>query len=1168
MPPPPADEGVGRRPARAACARTCDLRRARRARQLEDVLDMLAGRYPSTSSPSCGRGSCGTALDGHGPRPQRRPRAWPSPTPARSPTAGCSAFLPDGRARRRARRGDGLRGARRADLPARRLHVAHRGDHPRPGARHAGAGRARRGAVLARRRLGPARASWARPIGAFARWARRAEPRRAAARHDLDERAARNLLAYLREQQAATGACRATARSSSSASATRSATGACACSRRSAAACTPPGRWRSTARIRDALRPRGGRHLDRRRHRRAPARRRRAARRRARAGRARRGRGARRRRARRAAPCSPRASARTRPARCSSRAPPRPAHAALAAAPSAQPLLAVARRYPPFPIVLETYRECLRDVFDLPGLAELLRGLRTRELALVEVETATASPFASSLLFGYVATYMYEGDAPLAERRAAGPGPRPRAAARAARRGGAARAARPGALGAGRGRAAAPLRRSCARATPTGCTTCCAARRPERRRGRAARAPTAPPPAAWLDALEPSGRRSRVRRRRRGALDRRRGRRPATATRSARCRPPACPSAFLADVPDAAARARCGATPAPTGRSDRRRCGARYGVDAERGSGGARAGRRARARRAPAAAARTRVVRRRRAAAPAPRLARRAAARDRAGRPQALARFRRPGRASTAAGRPAPASTAARRARALQGLALPPELWERDVLPRRLGAYPPARLDELCAARRGRLGRRRRPGGRTAGSRSTSATTRRCSAPPAGATSRARRAAPRAPARAPQPRRLLLHRPPRRHAVLADEEVREALWDLVWAGEVTNDTFAPLRFAGRARPAAAAAPGRAGAGRPRAPLGAGAFGRRPRAHAAAAGALVATRRRCFCRDDDLPAAQQPGVGRAAARAPRHRHPRARARRGHRRRLRRPLPGARRPRDDRRGASRLLRRGARRRPVRAARGDRARPRAGGRRRRPRWCSPSPIPPSLPPAPGRPRGRRSQAGAQGRRLRRALAAAGRSSPSRPAAAPCRRTTAYQAPTGDRTPRPSPRPCARASCDASRSRRWTGRPCSRRAAGRRPARPPGFQRRAGASQTLATAAPPEAAARQCPRATPSTTRRCRVGGALAGRVPDARAPRRTRASAAIGWPQRLAGARSSRPSRPRGKHLLLRFEGGLVIHSHLRMTGAWRVLAARRALAAPSHARLGSCSGAGER
>ncbi|MBV9213215.1 MAG: DEAD/DEAH box helicase [Actinobacteria bacterium] len=85
----------------------------------------------------------------------------------------------------------------------------------------------------------------------------------------------------------------------------------------------------------------------------------------------------------------------------------------------AQSLLEVAKSYGQFPIVLETYRECLRDVHDLPALQDLLRRLHRREISLVEVETARASPFASSLLFDYVATYMYEGDTPNAERRAA-----------------------------------------------------------------------------------------------------------------------------------------------------------------------------------------------------------------------------------------------------------------------------------------------------------------------------------------------------------------------------------------------------------------------------------------------------------------------------------------------------------------------------------------------------------------------------------------------------------------------------------------------------------------------------------------------------------------------------------------------------------------------------
>jgi ATP-dependent Lhr-like helicase len=84
----------------------------------------------------------------------------------------------------------------------------------------------------------------------------------------------------------------------------------------------------------------------------------------------------------------------------------------------AQSLLQVARRYPAFPVVLETYRECLQDVFDLPALKKLLHGLRTRQIDLVDVETASASPYSASLLFDYVATYMYEDDTPAAERRA------------------------------------------------------------------------------------------------------------------------------------------------------------------------------------------------------------------------------------------------------------------------------------------------------------------------------------------------------------------------------------------------------------------------------------------------------------------------------------------------------------------------------------------------------------------------------------------------------------------------------------------------------------------------------------------------------------------------------------------------------------------------------
>jgi len=81
-------------------------------------------------------------------------------------------------------------------------------------------------------------------------------------------------------------------------------------------------------------------------------------------------------------------------------------------------LLSVASRYPQFPLLLEAYRECLRDVFDMPALVEILREIEQRKLRVHVVETRKPSPFAASLLFSYVANFVYEGDAPLAERRA------------------------------------------------------------------------------------------------------------------------------------------------------------------------------------------------------------------------------------------------------------------------------------------------------------------------------------------------------------------------------------------------------------------------------------------------------------------------------------------------------------------------------------------------------------------------------------------------------------------------------------------------------------------------------------------------------------------------------------------------------------------------------
>ena len=82
-------------------------------------------------------------------------------------------------------------------------------------------------------------------------------------------------------------------------------------------------------------------------------------------------------------------------------------------------LLGVAKDFGSFPILLETYREVLQDDFDVPALVELLKEVQSRRIRMAEVETGTASPFAASLLFEFVAAYLYEGDTPLAERRAA-----------------------------------------------------------------------------------------------------------------------------------------------------------------------------------------------------------------------------------------------------------------------------------------------------------------------------------------------------------------------------------------------------------------------------------------------------------------------------------------------------------------------------------------------------------------------------------------------------------------------------------------------------------------------------------------------------------------------------------------------------------------------------
>ena len=429
-----------------------------------------------------------------------------------------------------------------------------------------------------------------------------------------------------------------------------------------------------------------------------------------------------------------------------------------------QTLLEVARRYGQFPIVLETYRECLRDVLDVPGLQDLLRKLHARELSVVEVETPTASPFASSLLFDYVATYMYEGDTPNAERRAAALALDRDLLRELLGQEELRDLIDPGALET----VEADLQRLSER---TRADSADALHDVLRRVGDLTRDELVQRavPGADLDSLARRARRRAARdrpaRRRRGALGRRRGRRP--VPRRARRRP-----ARRAARGVRRRRAGCdGAADAPLGaharpvRGPRPARALRARPDAGAGRAGARG--RARPRRAATGRDRARVVRSRGPAAAAPRLARRAAGGDRAGRP-ARARplpaelagrrpppaDRRGDRPPARGARPAPGARAAgrgvgaRRAaaphrRLLAGLARPALRLGRGRLGRRRAARPPHRQGRALLPRR--RGRARAPGGRAR---------------------RQRRAVRRARARrdpdAPAPGRLLLHRPARR----------------------------------------------------------------------------------------------------------------------------------------------------------------------------------------------------------------------------------------------------------------------------------------------------------------------------------------------------------------------------------------------------------------------
>ena len=460
-----------------------------------------------------------------------------------------------------------------------------------------------------------------------------------------------------------------------------------------------------------------------------------------------------------------------------------------------QTLLEVAKRYGQFPIVLETYRECLRDVLDVPGLQDLLRKLHARELSVVEVETPTASPFASSLLFDYVATYMYESDAPNAERRAAALALDRDLLRELLGQEELRDLIEPGALET----VEADLQRISER---TRADSADALHDVLRRIGDLtldelrARAVPGADVATWLEQL---GGERRAIVLRVGGEERWVAGEDAGLYRDAlgTVPPGGLPAAFLDDVPDAMERLvrRWARTHGPF---EGRRLRDRYGLDLTPVLAGLeRAGELVRGELRPGGTEREwcdpEVLRRLRRASLAALRAEIEPADQRA-----LARFA----ASWQGVDRHPASGAGiDRLRELlvplQGLALPAEVWERDVLPRRTGAYSAAWLDQLCAAGEvvwvgaGPLGRR---SGKVALYFREDAAVL---GPPPGVRRDseeqfAERAHDAIRARLGQGAcfftDLLVDVPG-----IPAEELQEALWDLVWAGEATNDAFAPLR---------------------------------------------------------------------------------------------------------------------------------------------------------------------------------------------------------------------------------------------------------------------------------------------------------------------------------------------------------------------------------------
>jgi ATP-dependent helicase Lhr and Lhr-like helicase len=455
-----------------------------------------------------------------------------------------------------------------------------------------------------------------------------------------------------------------------------------------------------------------------------------------------------------------------------------------------QSLLEVAKKYGEFPIILETYRECLRDVLDLPGLVELLRGLHRREMTMVEVETPTASPFASSLLFDYVASYMYEGDTPNAERRAAALSLDRDLLRELLGQEELRDLIDPGALAQVEDdlQFRSEHRRATSRDTLHDVLRTVGDLTLEEAQTRVLEGLDA---GSMLSELVAERRAIKVRL---ASQERFIDAADAGLYRDAlgAVPPGGLPAAFLEDVPDALIRIarRYAATHGPFTTADAH---ARYGVDLSAPLASLeRDGELVRGELRPGGSERewchAEVLRRLRRASLAV-LRKEIEPTDQRALARFLPRWQGVDRHSAAgAGIDRLRETLV----SLQAVPLPADVWERDVLPRRVGAYSPAWMDQLCASGElvwigaGALGRHSgRVGLYFREDLAVLGPPALRGAVPDSAAHRAVRE--RLAAGACFFTDLLVD------VDLVPEALQEALWDLVWAGEATNDAFAPLR---------------------------------------------------------------------------------------------------------------------------------------------------------------------------------------------------------------------------------------------------------------------------------------------------------------------------------------------------------------------------------------